>query len=130
MVMDLTIKMLIYGVPKEGAVLEYPISLFSQRCKKSVLKLRHWNDVSRTEFQARGHVQPGWGTPWCLSLPFCEGSGFVASFKKNPNQYSLRDLTSRKANFCICFPSVQTLQLLCGWKTEGSAAGALFPYGN
>ena len=76
---DLTIKIPPRGVPNEGADLEYPISLslFSYRCEKSVLKLGHWIKVSRTEFEACGQVQPGWGVLQCSGLPLSELSALT-----------------------------------------------------
>lgn len=113
MVTDLTIKVPVRGVPNEGANLEYPISssLFSYRHEKSVLKLRHWIKVSRTEFQAHGQVQPSRGVPQCSGLPLSEVSALTIPVallllsRKTRIRYSLRDLTSRKLslpNFCIC----------------------------
>lgn len=83
----------IRGVPNEGANLEYPIglSLFSCRCEKSVLKLRHWIKVSRTDFQARGDTA-------VLRTSLC--SHHTSLLLSRKAQIRTRCVTSSHVSFC------------------------------
>lgn len=120
----------------KGAHVDYPIALGLFSCReKSVLKLRHWIKVSRTEFEACGWMQPYWGcTTAVLVIPLIKVSAVTAPVTllllPSKTQISTQCVTLCYVSFCcpisLSVPSLQALQLLAGWSTVGT----LFPAGN